>query len=225
MELCSALELGGLTPSLAVVEQVVAQTSLPVVVMIRPRGGGFAYSASEFAAMVRDAELALAAGAAGIVFGVFDDSGSVDAVQVRRLVDIAGGRETVFHRAFDFVADQSAALEQLIDLGVTRVLTSGGAATAADGVERLRTLVDQAGDRIEILPGGGVSPHSVEHIVTQTGCRQVHIGAARSHVDDSISPGEAASLCDLRRLSAGECRRVAEPFVAETVDRLNSIGD
>lgn len=214
IELCSALELGGLTPSLGLLEGVLDAVNLPVVVMLRPRGGGFAYDSDEWFAMLRDASHLIRAGASGIVFGALTAERGIEAEQVRRLVDAAAGGETVFHRAFDFVADPAAALEELISLGVTRVLTTGGAPSAVEGAESLRRLIDQAKGRIEVLPGGGVTAGGVGQLVRRTGCTQVHIGAATSAWDPSITGAQAASLCDLNRLAAGELRVVDPGAVA-----------
>jgi copper homeostasis protein len=184
IELCSALCLGGLTPSLGTILEVEARVALPVMVMIRPRAAGFHYRDSEIAVMERDVEAALEAGAEGVVLGALRADGSVDESACRRLRSAAPGREAVFHRAFDVTPDPFRALEQLIDLGFTRVLTSGGGASALEGSASLRRLVDAARGRIEILPVGGIRGHNVQAIVDATGCRQVHLsafGALRDH--------------------------------------------
>lgn len=210
LELCGALELGGLTPSMGLVEQVLGEVDLPSMVMLRPRAGGFCYSQQEFDCLQLDAERALAAGAAGIVFGLLSPDARVDQSRVRRLVSIAAEQQTVFHRAFDFVADKPAALEQLIDLGVTRVLTSGGPPTAVAGAESLRQLIVAANGRIEILPAGGIQAADLAHLAAETGCQQVHVGAATGRFDASIPQEASASLCDLPRLTAGAHRAVDE---------------
>ena len=182
LELCSAMELGGLTPSLGTAFEVSERCAAPFVAMIRPRAGGFHFSGTELACMERDASLLLEAGASGIVFGCLASDGSVDVKACRRLMRAAGRNETVFHpvetvfhRAFDEARDQLGALETLIDLGFTRVLTSGGAKSALEGVARIRQLVEKADGRIEILPGGGIRDHNVEAVVRQTGCDQIHL--------------------------------------------------
>ena len=213
LELCGALELGGLTPSLGLIESVVSEVDLPVMVMLRPRAGGFAYSDHELGAMVRDAELALAAGARGIVFGVLNQRREINRNQTQQLVAAAQGRDTVFHRAFDSTIDHHAALRALTDLGVTRVLTSGGAGSAEEGTAAIRELVCRGGNAIEILPCGRIMPHNVCKLVEETGCSQVHIGAATSYIDASIERSDAAALGDLPRLQAGEIRVVSETIV------------
>ena len=176
LELCSALEVGGLTPSLGTALEAHATLAVPFVAMVRPRAGDFVCSAAELKVMERDAALLLEAGASGIVFGCLTKDGDVDVSACRRLVAVAGEAETVFHRAFDETRAWSQALDALIDLGVSRVLTSGGAPTALEGVARIRALVERADGRIEILPGGGIREHTVEAVVVQTGCNQVHLG-------------------------------------------------
>jgi len=173
--LCSALALDGLTPSLGLAVVVGARVETPFVAMVRPRGGDFVYSGSEVSIMERDAGLLLEAGASGIVFGCLTRDRAVDDRQVDRLVSVAEGAETVFHRAFDRAAAPFEALETLVALGVTRILTSGGAPTALEGAKRIRALAERAAGRIEILPAGGIREENVEAVVRQTGCEQVHL--------------------------------------------------
>jgi copper homeostasis protein len=175
LELSAALELGGLTPSVGLLDEVVGETPLPVIVMIRPRGGGFAYSDGEFGTMLRDVDAAFGHGAAGVAFGVLTAERGIDLDRTKALVErVAGRGEAVFHRAFDYVLDPLAAVDQLVGLGVTRVLTSGGRVDAPAGAGVIRRLVDWSAGRIEILPGGGVTAGNVAALVAETGARQVH---------------------------------------------------
>ena len=187
MELVSALSLGGLTPSLGMVEETIARCKLPTVAMVRPRSGGFDYTRGERDAMKRDGERFLAAGARGLVFGALSEIGTIDARTNSRLVRLGG--EAVFHRAFDLLPDPFDALKMLIDLGFRRVLTSGGLGTALEGAENIRRLVERAAGRIEILPGGGVRPENVREIVDRTGVSQVHLAAQEWVADPSASVG------------------------------------
>ena len=174
-ELNSALALDGLTPSPGLVQTVLKATSLPVIAMVRPRPGGFCPSDADFAAMQIDAEWLREAGAAGIAVGILHADGTIDLDRCRRMREIVGTRgEAVFHRAFDSTPDRFVALEQLIDLGFTRLMTSGGAPTALAGADVIRQLIEQARDRIEILPVGGISPANVRELVARTGCQSVH---------------------------------------------------
>lgn len=174
VELCADLDVGGLTPGLDLVTATRAALTIPFVVMVRPRAGGFVFTPAEVDRMAADAGPTLAAGADGIVFGAITPDGEVDRDVTARLVAAAGAAETVFHRAFDRVRDQAAALETLIGLGVTRVLTSGGAATGLEGADRLRELVIQAKGRIGILAGGGIRPDNMMEVVRRSGVSEVH---------------------------------------------------
>jgi copper homeostasis protein len=177
VELCSALFLGGLTPSIGTIQETKRRLTIPVMAMVRPRGGGFCYTAAEFATMERDAEAAIDSGAEGIVFGILKEDGRIDQRRTQRMRRIIGKRQAVFHRAFDVTPDPFKALDQLIDLGITRVLTSGQKGSAPEGVELIARLVERAGKRIEILPGGGIHPYNMHDIVQRTRCRQIHMTA------------------------------------------------
>jgi copper homeostasis protein len=191
IELCSARRLGGLTPSVGLLTSVKRRhPQLPVMFMLRPRDSGFAYGERELSVMERDAELALEHRADGLVFGALTPAGAVDGAACRRLLRIAHQRpgcQTVFHRAFDVVADPREALKQIIDLGFTRVLTSGRARTALQGADEIRSTVDQAARRIEVLAGGGIKPETVAELVRKTGVNQAHASLTRLVVDTSIS--------------------------------------
>ena len=174
LELNAALELGGLTPSLGALLAIREAVPLPVVAMVRPRPGGFVYSAGEWATVRRDADLLLANGAEAVGVGVLHPDGTINVPRLRALVGQVAGRRCVFHRAFDVTPDPIAALDALIDLGVARVLTSGQRATAAEGSNLIQRLVRHAEGRIEILPGSGVGPDNAAALLTYTGARQLH---------------------------------------------------
>jgi copper homeostasis protein len=175
IELCSALALEGLTPSAGTAIEVARLVRIPFVAMVRPRAGDFVYSAAELAAMERDVAMLLEAGAAGVVFGCLNPDKTIAMRTCMRLVLAAGGAPTVFHRAFDQLRDHAAGLEQLVDLGITRVLTSGGQRTALQGMDVLRLLVERAAGRIEVMAGGGVREGNVEELIRLTGVGQVHM--------------------------------------------------
>jgi len=174
LELSTALELGGLTPSLGALGAVREAAPLPLVTMLRPRPGGFVYSAGEWAAVRRDADVLLAGGADAVVVGVLHPDRTINVPRLRSLVEQIGPRRCVFHRAFDLVPDPIAALDVLMELGVARVLTSGQRATAVEGMELIRRLVHHAAGRIEILPGSGVGPDNAVRLLSYTGAGQVH---------------------------------------------------
>jgi copper homeostasis protein len=185
VELCSALFLGGLTPSVGTIQEAKRRLRIPIMVMVRPRGGGFAYSEAELASMERDTEAAVENGADGIVFGILQSDGRIDMPRCRRLRQLIGKRQAVFHRAFDVTPDPFQALEQLVDLGITRVLTSGQKDSVPEGVDLIKKLIGRAGDRIEVLPGGGIQVWNMKEMVDRIGCRQVHLTAWGTMVDTS----------------------------------------
>ena len=184
VELNAAMFLGGLTPTLGEV-LVAKEAGIPIMAMVRPREGGFCYTEREFAGMVKDVEALVNAGVEGVVFGVLHPDGTVDAERCRILKEAAGGAETVFHRAMDVTPDWRAALDTLMDIGITRVLTSGQAPSALLGAETLREMVERAGDRIQILAGGGIRPNNAARVAALTGCTQIHGSAGRKCTDPS----------------------------------------
>jgi len=185
VELCSSLFFGGLTPSFGTIVEAKRRLRIPAIVMIRPRGGGFCYTEPEFAAMMADAEAAIAQGVGGIVFGILTPDGAIDRARTKRLRDIAGTCDAVFHRAFDVTPDPFRALDELVDLGITRVLTSGQQDTVPEGIDLIKKLVDYAGDRIQVMPGGGIKPFNFHEVIARTGCRQIHVAAFTTRTDDS----------------------------------------
>ena len=190
IELCAAISTGGVTPSLGTLVESKKRVKIPVIAMVRPRAGGFYYTEEDFAVMLRDAALLVEHGADGIVFGMLHADGSVDTKRCGKIVEIAGDRQTVFHRAFDVVADPLRAIDELIDLGFARVLTSGQNKTAYEGRLLIERLIRQAAGRIEVLPGGGVRAHNVLELVEATGCTQVHMTAFSAQTDASNSSSE-----------------------------------
>jgi copper homeostasis protein len=185
LELSSALSLGGLTQSLGMIESVRRASSLPLMVLIRPRPAGFCYSDAEFATMCRDAEIAIGAGADGIVFGILTADGNVDQSRCRAMKKLTGDRAAVFHRAFDVVPNPFIAVEQIIDMGFQRILTSGQTVSALEGSSLIGKLIEQGSGRIDILPGGGIRPENVRAIVDATRCVQVHGSFRHIELDTS----------------------------------------
>jgi copper homeostasis protein len=180
IELCQNLEQGGITPSYGLIRQVLAQVSLPVFVLIRPRPGGFVYSASELAIMKDDIAACRALGCAGVVLGALDVVSRVNLAACRELIEAAGTMEIAFHRAFDACSDQTQALEDVIALGCQRVLTSGGQPTAEAGQAQLAALVAQAAGRIGIMPGAGISAANMRALAQATGAQEFHASAKRT---------------------------------------------
>ena len=179
LELCDALFDGGTTPSAGMIAACREAVSIPVFVIIRPRGGGFVYTDAERDVMRRDVVAARELGADGVVIGGLRPDGSVDRELVDLLSDSARDLPVTFHRAFDVTRDLDAALEALVDAGVRRVLTSGGAPTAMEGATTLARLVRQADSRITVMAGGGVREENVLDLVRVSGVREVHVRLTR----------------------------------------------
>lgn len=181
VELCAGLVEGGITPSSGTIRLAREVPDMDLMVMIRPRGGDFLYSDREFRSMILDIEEAKNLGADGVVFGLLTPKGEIDEQRTEALIRAAKPLRITFHRAFDMTSDPNQSLEQLIDLGVDRVLTSGQQSTAPDGSDLIRALVERAADRIIILPGGGIREQHVEDLVRKTGVRELHFTAETSH--------------------------------------------
>jgi copper homeostasis protein len=219
LELNTALALGGLTPSLGTLIEVKQAVPLPVLVMIRPRAGGFAYSEAEFATLRRDVDLALAHRANGVVFGILTLAGEVDAGRCGQIVRQVGDREAVFHRAFDVTPDPFAALEILADVGVTRVMTSGQQDTALAGAVLIAELIRRATGRVEILPAAGINPTTVAELVARTGCDQVHASLRGRRTDRSVAARPQLSFGRPLDLP-GECYEGTNPAAVAALRNL-----
>jgi len=189
LELCDALFDGGTTPSAGMIAACKAAVSIPVFVMIRPRGGGFVYSDHERDVMRRDIAVARDLGADGIAIGGLRPDYTVDVTLVRRLVEEARGLPVTFHRAFDFTRDLPESLESLAEAGVQRVLSSGGAPTAAEGADVLAGLVRQAGSRLAVIAGGGVREENIRDLISVSGVQEVHVRLTRlAHSSELSAP-------------------------------------
>jgi len=215
LELNAALALGGLTPTLGTLVEVKHATVLPIVAMLRPRPGGFAYSEGDFQVMRRDLDLLLTHGASGVAFGILHEDGTVDEKRCRTLMTQMGKVPAVFHRAFDVTPDPLGALEQLIALGFRRVLTSGQQPSAHRGMALVADLLRHSRGRIEILPGGGVNRSMVADLVTQTGCNQVHASLRVPCADPSTQRRTTISFGSATKESAGDHDQTSTELVAE----------
>ena len=186
VELCRALDVDGLTPSQAMMEEAIG-TGIPVQVLIRPREGDFVYSKDEVESMLRDINLAKQLGANGVVIGALKSDGSIDEDIIRRLLEEAEGLSITFHRAFDVCRKPFEALEQIISLGCHRLLTSGQAPTAEQGIPLLKRLVEQSAGRLIIMPGAGVNVNNALRILSETGANEIH-GSLRKngHTDAEL---------------------------------------
>lgn len=191
LEICSALGLGGLTPSIGLVSAIQHSLDIPSMVMIRPRHGDFHYSLGEWTQMEQTIHLVKELGVKGVVFGCLHEDNRLDISSNALLVKAAEGMEITFHRAFDLVPNPQEAMESLIGLGITRILTSGQAATAWEGRELIRQLVEQADGRISILPGAGISGENVAELIDYTGVTEVHSSGSekRFSTQERLLPG------------------------------------
>ncbi len=174
LELNARLDLDGLTPALEDLVAVRQLTSIAVIAMLRPHANSFVYDRETQLLMLRDLERLLASEADGVAVGGLNESGEIDMGLMAELRKNSASKILVMHRAFDQLCDQACGLELLIDLGIDRVLTSGGEPTAEAGIEQLRRLVIQSRGRIEILPGAGICPSNALAIIRATGCNQLH---------------------------------------------------
>ena len=193
VELNSDLFHGGLTPTLGSLLVAKRETGMPIMTMVRPREGGFCYTAAEFAVCREDARLLLRHGADGLVFGFLHEDGTIDRERTRILAEAAleAGKEAVFHRAIDVVPDWRAAIDLLAELHITRILTSGQEPDVACGAGTVREMIEYAAGRIQILPGAGVTPRNMARILAETGADQLHVAAHRSLPDPSANNNRA----------------------------------
>lgn len=176
VELCSSLLEGGITPSAGLIATVRQKISIGLHVMIRPRAGDFSYTAEEIGIMGRDVLMAKQLGAQGVVFGILDLDANVDIEKTRHLVDLARPLATTFHRAFDMAADLRRSLDQVVEAGANRILTSGGAQTAVEGAVTIRGLVEGADGRVIVMACGKIDERNVKDVLEKTGVREIHVG-------------------------------------------------
>lgn len=179
VELCSALELGGLTPSHATIALARERLRIPLYVLIRPRAGNFLYDDSDIETMRRDIETCAMLGCDGVVLGVLDAEGDVDVARCRTLIEAAGHMGVTFHRAFDLAREPYRALEDIVALGCERVLTSGGQSSAIEGARLIRELTTRSAGRLSVMPGAGVQAGNIAALAAATGASEFHASAKR----------------------------------------------
>ncbi len=184
IELCQALEVDGLTPSAEMMAEAIG-LGIPVQVLIRPREGDFVYDEAEIETMLKEIRLAKRLGANGVVIGALKSDGSIDEETIRCLVSEATGLSITFHRAFDVCSQPTEALEQIVSLGCHRLLTSGQAPSAEQGVPLIKKLVEQSGGRLIIMPGAGVNQENARRILSETGAHEIHGSLRRNGSTDS----------------------------------------
>ena len=180
VELCAALEIGGITPSVGLIAEARKIEGLVLNVIIRPRGGDFLYNGHETACMLQDIRTCRQLGVDGVVIGALTADGDIDTTLCKLLIEAADGMSITFHRAFDMCRNAKEALEDIISLGCDRVLTSGQAPTAEAGIIKLKELVEQADGRIIIMPGCGVNSGNAAKIIQATGTEEIHASARKN---------------------------------------------
>jgi copper homeostasis protein len=213
VELCDNLSVGGTTPSAGLIAESCRRLSIPVHVLIRPRGGDFVYSEPELGVMRHDIEVAMALGAAGVVVGVLTGESVLDRQQMAALVNLARPIKVTCHKAFDQIVEPLEAIDTLITLGVERVLTSGGQPSAMEGAGMLARLVARAANRLTIMAGGRLSIANLETVITQSRVTAVHLGSAASRTIDGATNGSRSDG------SASSWQRVDAQLVAAIVAR------
>lgn len=219
VELCADLLEGGITPSSGAIKLTRQLLSIPVNILIRPRGGDFCYSSSEFEVMKLDIAQAKMLGADGIVIGILNPDGTIDNDRTAELIDLARPMSVTFHRAFDMTCDPLNSLETLIELGVERLLTSGQEATVWEGIDLISELVQQAQGRIIIMPGGGITEHNVAHIIARSRVSEVHaslrenLESKMQYRHDHISMGGTAQPTEYSLRTTSSSR--VEALIAE----------
>lgn len=222
VELNSALSVGGLTASVAVLRRVKKETTLKVICMVRPRAGGFCYDEAETKIMMEEARLLLENGADGIAFGFLHADGTVHRERTLQMSELihSFGKEAVFHRAFDVTKDPFQAMEVLLSCKIDRLLTSGQRAKAMQGSELIAQLQDRFGDRIEILAGSGINAQNAGALLARTGIRQVH-SSCKGYRLDPTTASEHVSYAYLDDAHAMEYDVVEETLVRALIDALS----
>ena len=210
IELCENLSEGGTTPSSGTIALTCEKLSIPVHVMIRPRGGNFCYSDLEFEVMRRDVATAVSLNAAGVVFGLLTPQGHVDMKRTQELIDLARPLSVTFHRAFDVAADPHAALDDLLTLGVDRLLTSGQQETAWQGRMLIKELVERVNGRIHIMAGSGINTNNAADLITATGISEIHVGSACAEIVQSTSKSLPESELITRHVSKARVRQIVQ---------------
>ncbi|PYT77421.1 MAG: copper homeostasis protein CutC [Acidobacteria bacterium] len=199
IELCADLSVGGLTPAPELLRRAREKVHIPIYSMIRPRAGDFIYSDSEFSEMERSIGVARECGMDGVVLGILQKDRRIDIPRTRRIVDLARPLPVTFHRAFDECADLQKALEDVMQTGAARILTSGGAKTALQGAAKLAELAAAAREGILIFPGAGITPSNIAKVAEKTGAIEFHSGLGT--VLPYSTSDYAAFESEVRRLS------------------------
>lgn len=210
IELCDNYSEGGTTPSYGAVKYAIDKLGIPTNVMVRPRGGDFLYSDVDYEIMKMEVKQMREMGAHGVVIGFLQANGDIDVERTKEIRDLAGPMEVTFHRAFDMCRAPLQALEQLIEIGVTRILSSGTRVNVVAGMDFLAQMVEQAGDRIIIMPGCGLSPDNIEALLQKTNAIEVHSASKTfepskmEYFNPHVSMGGVANVDEYKTVSLHE---------------------
>lgn len=219
IELCDNPAEGGTTPSYGTIELVRQNVSLDLFVMIRPRGGDFCYSSYEFYGMKRDIDQCQRLSADGVVFGILNPDGTLDKKRCKELIDRARPMKVTCHRAFDMALDPYQTLEDCIEVGFDRILTSGNKLKALDGADLIRDLIKRAEGRISIMPGSGVNENTVEELIAKTKAKEIHFSATAFR--ESAMQYRNAAIAGMGSDEGAEFKlRVVDPERVRTMRKL-----
>ena len=217
VELCAGFAEGGLTPSAGAIRLARKLLNIECFVMIRPRGGDFCYSNTEFEQMRRDIEYAKSCGVDGVVLGILQPNGHVNIMRTRELVQYASPLEVTFHRAFDLTVDPFRALDDVVVCGCRRILTSGQKATAAEGIGTIRELVQYAAGRIDIMAGSGVNTENARSFI-ETGVQALHFSAKKVKHSRMTYRNPAAPIMQTGAMSDYDLIAVDEEKIRKMTD-------
>tara|TARA_B100000809_G_scaffold261901_1_gene311720 strand:- start:197 stop:904 length:708 start_codon:yes stop_codon:yes gene_type:complete len=204
IELCSELSIGGMTPSYGLIKQVIEELEIETFVLIRPRSGNFYYSEAEFKIIKKDIQICKDIGCHGIVSGVLNEDNTIDVIRTQALIELSKPLAFTFHRAFDVVPNPKEALEQLINLGAFRILTSGQHPKAIDGLDNLKALKEQAKNRITLLVGSGINSQNAKTFI-DAGFEELHASASKViHTESSVyfgnTPQTVSSIKEVKAI-------------------------
>ncbi|KJD31175.1 hypothetical protein PK35_16160 [Tamlana nanhaiensis] len=222
IELCDNLIEGGTTPSYGMLAVLRELLDIDIHVMIRPRGGDFLYSHVEFEVMKRDIVAAKQLGANAVVFGILTKDGHIDKVRTQELLELAHPLSVTFHRAFDSAKDPFEALDDLIEIGVSRLLTSGQEATALQGANTIKALKAQANGKITIMPGSGINPENITELANITNCNEFHFSGKttiKSHMEFSKTLNVGRKQDD----DANDRQIASTKIIKSIIDKLNTV--
>lgn len=178
IELCAALEVGGTTPTPAFIEETISNVKIPVLALVRPRPGNFHYDTRERKLILNEIDQCLQAGCDGIVTGVLNSNNEIDHEFMVEVRDLVRDKDLVFSRAFDITNDLDRTTDQLIDIGIDRILTSGGQKTALEGLPQISSLIERSKNRIEIMPGSGISWQNALQIIDESKAHSIHLSCS-----------------------------------------------